>query len=150
MPLSNVGKICSEREAVSGSGVFGSAILIHSISRLIRIVNECAKRRRLWKLRSNSAQREGYAPVIGGVLFGAMAGYNYWFPKAFGLRLDERWGKASFLIDGAGSTSGAVPCTSSSANRYCAFWPPAPQSDMVRYPVTRAPGSCVVRLEVRL
>ena len=25
-----------------------------------------------------------------------MAGYNYWFPKVFGFRLDERWGKASF------------------------------------------------------
>ena len=25
-----------------------------------------------------------------------MAGYNYWFPKAFGFKLDERWGKASF------------------------------------------------------
>jgi cytochrome o ubiquinol oxidase subunit 1 len=25
-----------------------------------------------------------------------MAGYNYWFPKAFGFRLDERWGRASF------------------------------------------------------
>ena len=25
-----------------------------------------------------------------------MAGYNYWFPKAFGFTLDERWGKASF------------------------------------------------------
>jgi cytochrome o ubiquinol oxidase subunit I len=25
-----------------------------------------------------------------------MAGYNYWFPKAFGFRLDERWGKAAF------------------------------------------------------
>src|SRR5277367_689674 len=34
--------------------------------------------------------------IIGGVLFGAMAGYNYWFPKAFGFKLDERWGKASF------------------------------------------------------
>jgi len=34
------------------------------------------------------------------VLFGAMAGYHYWFPKAFGFRFDdERWGKASFLID---------------------------------------------------
>jgi cytochrome o ubiquinol oxidase subunit 1 len=29
-------------------------------------------------------------------VFGAMAGYNYWFPKVFGFRLDERWGKASF------------------------------------------------------
>jgi cytochrome o ubiquinol oxidase subunit 1 len=34
--------------------------------------------------------------IIGGVVFGAMAGYNYWFPKAFGFTLDERLGKASF------------------------------------------------------
>jgi cytochrome o ubiquinol oxidase subunit 1 len=29
-------------------------------------------------------------------VFGVMAGYNYWFPKAFGFMLEERWGKASF------------------------------------------------------
>jgi cytochrome o ubiquinol oxidase subunit I len=34
--------------------------------------------------------------IIGGVLFGAFAGYTYWFPKAFGFRLDEGLGKASF------------------------------------------------------
>ena len=34
--------------------------------------------------------------IIGGVLFGAFAGYNYWFPKAFGFTLDERLGKATF------------------------------------------------------
>jgi cytochrome o ubiquinol oxidase subunit 1 len=34
--------------------------------------------------------------IIGGVLFGAMAAYNYWFPKAFGFTLHEGWGKASF------------------------------------------------------
>ena len=34
--------------------------------------------------------------IIGGVLFGMIAGYNYWFPKAFGFTLDERLGKASF------------------------------------------------------
>ncbi|KAB0682620.1 cytochrome o ubiquinol oxidase subunit I [Aureimonas leprariae] len=34
--------------------------------------------------------------VIGGVLFGAFAGYTYWFPKAFGFRLDERIGKYAF------------------------------------------------------
>jgi cytochrome o ubiquinol oxidase subunit 1 len=34
--------------------------------------------------------------IIGGVLFGAFAGYAYWFPKAFGFCLDERWGKAAF------------------------------------------------------
>jgi cytochrome o ubiquinol oxidase subunit 1 len=34
--------------------------------------------------------------VIGGVVFGAMAGYTYWFPKAFGFTLNERLGKAVF------------------------------------------------------
>ena len=34
--------------------------------------------------------------IIGGTVFGLMAGYNYWFPKAFGFKLDERWGRASF------------------------------------------------------
>jgi cytochrome o ubiquinol oxidase subunit 1 len=31
--------------------------------------------------------------IIPGVLFGALAGYHYWFPKAFGFRLDERLGR---------------------------------------------------------
>src|SRR5450432_2176903 len=34
--------------------------------------------------------------IIGGVLFGAFAGYTYWFPKAFGFRLHEGWGIAAF------------------------------------------------------
>ena len=34
--------------------------------------------------------------IIGGVVFGVFAGIDYWFPKAFGFRLDERWGKAAF------------------------------------------------------
>jgi len=34
--------------------------------------------------------------IIPGVLFAAFAGYEYWFPKAFGFRLDERFGKAAF------------------------------------------------------
>jgi cytochrome o ubiquinol oxidase subunit I len=34
--------------------------------------------------------------IIGGVVFGVFAGINYWFPKAFGFTLDERWGKAGF------------------------------------------------------
>ena len=34
--------------------------------------------------------------IIGGVLFGAFAGYTYWFPKAFGFRLHEELGKAAF------------------------------------------------------
>src|ERR1700743_2962757 len=34
--------------------------------------------------------------IIGGVLFGMMGGINYWFPKAYGFKLDEGWGKMSF------------------------------------------------------
>jgi cytochrome o ubiquinol oxidase subunit 1 len=34
--------------------------------------------------------------IIPGVVFGAFAGYQYWFPKAFGFKLDERWGKRAF------------------------------------------------------
>jgi cytochrome o ubiquinol oxidase subunit I len=34
--------------------------------------------------------------IIGGVVFGVMAGFNYWFPKAFGFKLDDRWGRAAF------------------------------------------------------
>jgi cytochrome o ubiquinol oxidase subunit I len=34
--------------------------------------------------------------IIGSVVFGVMAGYTYWFPKAFGFTLDERLGKIIF------------------------------------------------------
>jgi cytochrome o ubiquinol oxidase subunit 1 len=34
--------------------------------------------------------------LIGGTLFGAFAGYTFWFPKAFGFRLHEGLGKAAF------------------------------------------------------
>jgi cytochrome o ubiquinol oxidase subunit 1 len=34
--------------------------------------------------------------IIGGVVFGLFAGINYWFPKAFGYKLNEFWGKVSF------------------------------------------------------
>jgi cytochrome o ubiquinol oxidase subunit I len=40
--------------------------------------------------------------IIGGVLFGAFAGYTYWFPKAFGFTLDEWWGKLAFWLTLAG------------------------------------------------
>jgi cytochrome o ubiquinol oxidase subunit 1 len=39
--------------------------------------------------------------IIGGVVFGAFAGYQYWFPKAFGFTLDERW---AMPASGAGSS----------------------------------------------
>ena len=34
--------------------------------------------------------------IIGGVLFGYLAGLTYWFPKAFGFTLNETLGKCSF------------------------------------------------------
>ncbi|WP_345303506.1 cytochrome o ubiquinol oxidase subunit I [Lysobacter hankyongensis] len=34
--------------------------------------------------------------IIGGVVFGAFAAMTHWFPKAFGFRLDDFWGKVSF------------------------------------------------------
>lgn len=34
--------------------------------------------------------------IIGGVVFGCMAGLSFWFPKAFGFKLNEKLGKASF------------------------------------------------------
>ena len=33
--------------------------------------------------------------LIPGTLYGMIAGYMYWFPKAFGFRLNERWGWVS-------------------------------------------------------
>ncbi|WP_107990842.1 cytochrome o ubiquinol oxidase subunit I [Breoghania corrubedonensis] len=34
--------------------------------------------------------------IIGGVLFGLFAAINFWYPKAFGYKLDPFWGKISF------------------------------------------------------
>ncbi|WP_019994526.1 cbb3-type cytochrome c oxidase subunit I [Aureimonas ureilytica] len=34
--------------------------------------------------------------LIPGLLYGMLAAYTYWFPKAFGFRLDEGWGRVSF------------------------------------------------------
>src|SRR5450830_198604 len=34
--------------------------------------------------------------IIGGVVFGMFAGINFWFPKAFGYKLDDFWGRCSF------------------------------------------------------
>jgi cytochrome o ubiquinol oxidase subunit 1 len=34
--------------------------------------------------------------IIGGVVFGVFAAINYWWPKAFGFRLEPFWGKVSF------------------------------------------------------
>ena len=34
--------------------------------------------------------------IIGGAVFGYLAGFTFWFPKAFGFKLDERLGKGAF------------------------------------------------------
>ena len=34
--------------------------------------------------------------IIGGVLFGIFAAINFWWPKAFGFKLDRKWGLVSF------------------------------------------------------
>ncbi|MFI8482885.1 cytochrome o ubiquinol oxidase subunit I [Pseudomonas sp. NPDC078700] len=34
--------------------------------------------------------------IIGGAVFGYLAGFSFWFPKAFGFKLDERLGKCAF------------------------------------------------------
>lgn len=34
--------------------------------------------------------------IIGGVVFGYLAGLTYWFPKIFGFKLNETWGRLSF------------------------------------------------------
>lgn len=36
--------------------------------------------------------------IIGGVLFGYLAGFNYRFPNAFGFKLNEKVGKRAFLV----------------------------------------------------
>ena len=34
--------------------------------------------------------------AIGGIVFGFFAGFNFWFPKVTGFKLDEFWGKVTF------------------------------------------------------
>ncbi|MFC0203591.1 cytochrome o ubiquinol oxidase subunit I [Novosphingobium soli] len=36
--------------------------------------------------------------IIGGVLFGLFAAINFWWPKAFGFKLNQFWGKVSFWL----------------------------------------------------
>jgi cytochrome o ubiquinol oxidase subunit 1 len=47
--------------------------------------------------------------IVGGVVFGAFAGYTYWFPKAFGFRLYEGLGRAAFWATLAGFIVTFVP-----------------------------------------
>ena len=34
--------------------------------------------------------------IIGGAVFGYLAGFSFWFPKAMGFKLDVKWGKRAF------------------------------------------------------
>ena len=36
-----------------------------------------------------------YEVITGGVVFGYLAGFNYWFPKAMGFKLNEKLGKTA-------------------------------------------------------
>jgi cytochrome o ubiquinol oxidase subunit 1 len=47
--------------------------------------------------------------IIGGVVFAAYAGITYWFPKAFGFRLHEGWGKAVFWLSILGFYAVFIP-----------------------------------------
>ena len=47
--------------------------------------------------------------IIGGVVFGGFAGYSYWFPKAFGFRLHEGWGRWAAWLWIAGFYFAFVP-----------------------------------------
>ena len=47
--------------------------------------------------------------IIGGVVFGVFAGITYWFPKAFGFKLDPFWGKLSFWFWVSGTWFALAP-----------------------------------------
>ncbi|HEY1637388.1 MAG TPA: cytochrome o ubiquinol oxidase subunit I, partial [Rhizomicrobium sp.] len=47
--------------------------------------------------------------IVGGVIFGIFAALTYWWPKAFGYRLHEGWGKAAFWCALAGFYVTFVP-----------------------------------------
>ena len=47
--------------------------------------------------------------IVGGVIFAVLAALAYWWPKAFGFRLHEGWGKAAFWFALAGFYVTFVP-----------------------------------------
>ena len=51
--------------------------------------------------------------IIGGVVFAMFAGISYWFPKAFGYKLDRTWGVRP---------SGCGSWASGSRSRRCMCW----------------------------
>ncbi|UAK23858.1 cbb3-type cytochrome c oxidase subunit I [Sphingomonas nostoxanthinifaciens] len=67
--------------------------------------------------------------LIPGTLYGMLAAYHYWFPKAFGFRLNERWGRISFGCWVVGFYTAFMPLyvlgASGAARRTQAFYEPA-------------------------
>jgi cytochrome o ubiquinol oxidase subunit 1 len=53
--------------------------------------------------------------IIGGVLFGYLAGMTYWFPKAFGFRLHEGLGRSRSGAGWLASTWRSCRCTCSAS-----------------------------------
>ncbi|WP_422864414.1 cbb3-type cytochrome c oxidase subunit I [Endosaccharibacter trunci] len=47
--------------------------------------------------------------LIPGLLFGMLAAVQYWFPKAFGFRLNEKWGRTVFVLWTAGFLFAFMP-----------------------------------------
>jgi len=47
--------------------------------------------------------------IIGGAVFGYLAGFSYWFPKAFGFKLNEKLGKAAFWFWQSGFMFAFIP-----------------------------------------
>ena len=66
--------------------------------------------------------------MIPGALFGYLAGYQYWFPKAFGFRLEEKWGRRAFWAWIVGFCLAFVPLVYSRLHGHAA----APRSLLCR------------------
>ena len=47
--------------------------------------------------------------MVSAVIFAGFAGYGYWFPKAFGFKLHEGWGKAAFWFSITGFVAVFAP-----------------------------------------
>ena len=67
--------------------------------------------------------------LIPGLLFGMFAGFQYWFPKLFGFRLEEKWGRISVFFWVLGFYLAFLPLyvmgASGAARRTAEFFNPA-------------------------
>ncbi len=83
--------------------------------------------------------------LIPGTLYGMLAGYMYWFPKAFGFRLNERWGWISAGCWIAGFYLAFFPLyvlgAAGMARRTQEVFDPAFRPWLLRRPVRRLPAA---------